>query len=300
MDFGRLFGVYSRRQSPLGLKAEPLTREFRTRVMLRCHEVFKRKGLDWEAWAILEKRLAYLHGNLDLGRGDNPADRVTNWLGGCSDEHFLDALEFILEGGEGYSTSGFEVLVDDVNSFFHADALPYAITRYVWEDFVSDEGMFAGLPGKRLAQLPRVIRTDSQATHALAVQPTLDLLTDGRFRAASAEFLAALEDYRKGDYADCLTKCGSAFESVLKVICHERKWPHKPTDTAAPLLKTVIDKAGLESYFEQPLALVATMRNRLSSSHGKGMQSRDLTAAKTEYVINATAAAVLLLARHCL
>src|SRR4029450_5031974 len=30
-------------------------------------------------------------------------------------------------------------------------------------------------------------------------------------------FLNALEDYRKGDYGDCLTKCTSAFESALKI-----------------------------------------------------------------------------------
>ncbi len=299
MEFDRIFKVYSRRQPRPERKPKPLTAEFRTRVVLRCHEVFERSGLGRDAWASLEKKLVYLHGNLHLGDGENPRDRVIDWLSRCSDEHFLDALEYIFQGGEGHSTSALEPLVDDINVFLRADGLPYTVTKYIWEDTVGD-GMFAGMKGQRLAEFPRVIRADSQAAQAIVVQPALELLADGRFRAANAEFLAALEDYRKGNYADCLTKCGSAFESVLKVICETRGWPYKTTDTAAPLLKTVIDRSGLEGWFEQPLTLVATIRNRLSSSHGAGLQPRDVTPAKAEYAMNATAAAMLFLVKHCL
>ena len=56
--------------------------------------------------------------------------------------------------------------------------------------------------------------------------------------------------------------------------------------------------AGLEPFFEQPLVLVATIRNRLSKSHGAGLNSRDVTEAKAEYAINATAAAILLLVKE--
>jgi hypothetical protein len=85
---------------------------------------------------------------------------------------------------------------------------------------------------------------------------------------------------------------------VLKVICARKKWPYSATDTASPLLKTVIANSGLESFFEQPLVLVATIRNKLSKSHGAGLTSRDVTEAKAEYAINATAAAILLLVKE--
>jgi hypothetical protein len=128
-----------------------------------------------------------------------------------------------------------------------------------------------------------------------AIQPTLQLLREPEFSAANTEFLEALEDFRKADYGDCLAKCGSAFESVLKVICVRQKWSYAPTDTASPLLKTVISKSGLEQFFEQPLILLATMRNKLSKAHGAGVESRNVSKAKAEFAINATASAILLL-----
>ena len=124
------------------------------------------------------------------------------------------------------------------------------------------------------------------------------LLRESAYAPANKEFLGALEDFRKGDPGDCLTKCGSTFESVLKVICAKRKWAYKETDTAAPLLKTVMQGAGLESFFETPMLVVATLRNRLSSSHGAGTGSRNVTEAKAEYAVNATAAAIVFLVKH--
>jgi hypothetical protein len=157
---------------------------------------------------------------------------------------------------------------------------------------------FLRLESFKLTAYPRVIRKDSEALHRTAIQPTLELLRGSEFEAANREFLEASEDFRKADYGDWLTKCGSAFESVLKIVCARRKWPYSETDTASPLLKTVIGKSGLESFFEQPLILVATLRNKLSKSHGAGLTSRDVSEAKAEYAINATAAAILFLVKE--
>ncbi|MCK9354087.1 MAG: hypothetical protein M0P59_07995 [Gallionella sp.] len=131
-----------------------------------------------------------------------------------------------------------------------------------------------------------------------AIQPTLQLLRHSDFVSANKEFMEALDDYRKADYGDCLTKCGSTFESVLKVICARNNWPYSASDTASPLLKTVVSKSGMEPFFEQPLILVATIRNKLSNSHGAGLTPRDVTEAKAEYAINATASAILLLVKE--
>ena len=49
------------------------------------------------------------------------------------------------------------------------------------------------------------------------------LLRDKSFTSADQEFIEALEDYRKGDYGDCLTKCGSSLESTMKIICDRKK-----------------------------------------------------------------------------
>jgi hypothetical protein len=85
----------------------------------------------------------------------------------------------------------------------------------------------------------------------------------------------------------------------MKLICERKGWPYNQTDTAAPLLKTVIANSGLDGFFDQPLLIVATLRNRLSKSHGSGALSKQVTAAKAKFAINATAAAILLLVEEC-
>ena len=61
---------------------------------------------------------------------------------------------------------------------------------------------------------------DDEVTHTEAVMPALTVLADPAYRAANDEFRKALEDLR-GDFEDCLVKCGSGFESVLKVLCQK-------------------------------------------------------------------------------
>lgn len=144
-----------------------------------------------------------------------------------------------------------------------------------------------------MAAYPRVLLKEHDLLHSKAVQPALTLLSHPMFSSASKEFLDALEDYRKTDYGDCLTKCSSAFESVLKIICHENKWPYRQTDTAATLLDSVIKKSGVDPFFSQPFMLIATMRNRLSKSHGAGTETKEVPAYIALYAINATASAIL-------
>jgi len=177
----------------------------------------------------------------------------------CDDAHFLDFLEYIFPTQAYFQASRRGNLVEDVNEFLRQDDLPYAVTDFVWT-----EGGDGSYVTTTLTAYRQVICKDSELVHSSAIEPALQLLRGSDFRAANIEFLEALEDFRKADYGDCLTKCGSAFESVLKVICARKKWPYNATDTASLLLTTVIANAGLEPFFEQPLMLVATIRNRLS------------------------------------
>lgn len=105
---------------------------------------------------------------------------------------------------------------------------------------------------------------------------------------ANKEFLNALEDF-----SDCLTKCGSSFESVMKVLCEKNSIPYKKTDTASVLLNALISNGNLDGFWSQPLILIATLRNRFSSSHGAGTEKKNLTKHLAQYVINATASAIL-------
>lgn len=290
MSFSELFKVFSKRTAaPSSVRA--LTESFRTRVFMRCRDLFE--GSDF--WHEIHSKLTYLHGRTRLSnvKTDSVMLDAITFLGGCEDAHFLDFVEYIFPTQAYFHASSRGSLVEDINEFLRQDDLPYAVTDFVWTE--GHDGQYVTTT---LTAYPQVIRKDSEVVHNSAIEPALRLLRGSEFGSANNEFLEALDDFRKGDYGDCLTKCGSAFESALKVICVRKKWPYNTTDTASPLIKTVIANAGLESFFEQPLVLVATIRNRLSKAHGAGVTSRDVTEAKAEYAINATAAAILLLVKE--
>ena len=50
----------------------------------------------------------------------------------------------------------------------------------------------------------------------------LALLGTEEYAEANAEFLKALEHYRKGETKECLTECLKAFETTMKAICNSR------------------------------------------------------------------------------
>ena len=223
---------------------------------------------------------------------------MINFLGECSDDHFLDFIELSFQSPS-ISASDVHVqdLIDDINIFFHQDDLPYHLTNFVFSSAnIKPTGRpIFGYPATTLESYPQIVRRDSEVLHETAIEPALTLLREPGFSSANKEFLEALKDYRKGDYKDSVAKCGSSFESVMKVICNRKKWPYKQTDTAETLLNIIFGKTGMEAFFNQPIMLVATMRNRLSSAHGAGTQQRNVPEHRAQFAVNATASAILLL-----
>jgi hypothetical protein len=122
----------------------------------------------------------------------------------------------------------------------------------------------------------------------------LELSARPHFRHANEEYVAAHEDYRKSDYRDTLTKCASAFESVLKICCARKGWRYQETDTAGVLVNIFFKQSNLDRYFEPALMIVATLRNRLSSSHGAGTKPKAVPQHLANFALNATATAILL------
>lgn len=298
MQFLRsIFDVFSRRPRPSYEPPRPITRGFRNRVLLLCRDVIGPTGYISEFWEQIHQKLEYLHGTPVLAPESRSSDRVEDvlhYLEACDSDHFLDFVEYIFQADAFWRVGAKAEFVDHINSFFDLDDLPYFLTEYVE---VEEPGTFHGSPTTfiKVGSYPKVVLRENRLVHAQAVGPALHLLTDPAFSSANSEFLEALQDYRKKDYGDCLTKCGSAFESVMKVICDKRKWPYQQADTASTLLDTIISRTSLEPFFTQPLMLVATMRNRLSKSHGAGTVSKQVPAHVAQFALNATAAAILLL-----
>ena len=291
MDFSSIFDVFSKRPQPPVKAGRPLTVEFRYRVLQLCtttfpgHNFFSRSA-DTIFWLEMHEKLSYLHGRARLAKittGSLSEDAAV-FLEDCNDYHFLDFIELIFKWQPlwDFNINPHELL-KNVNEFLEVDDLPYYLTEFVFQSSTQIEAY------------PQIIRRDNEAIHETAIQPALTLLANPAFASANKEFLEALGHYRKGEHADCLAKCGSSLESVMKIICDRKKWPYKQTDTAEPLLNIILGKTGMESFFNQPIMLVATMRNRLSSAHGAGTQQRNVPEHRAQFAVNATASAILLL-----
>lgn len=309
MNFSQIFGVFSKRSRASDRAVKPLTSEFKNRVLLLCNTTFSdhihrpNYPTILEFWSDIHTKLQYLHGRPTLtgNRVASVAEDAVNFLLQCSDEHFLDFVEMIFQI---HGVTGDGEFVNTINTFFDVDGLPYRLTDFVYSPLklipASEMGLFSGksdggIRGHTLESHPQVICLENEVIHEMAIEPTLTFLTHPAFIQANKEFLEALKDYRKGDFRDCVAKCGSSLESVMKVICDRKKWPYQQTDTASKLLKTILQQTTLDTFYEQPIILIATIRNRYSTAHGAGTQQKTVSKHVANYVINATASAILLL-----
>src|SRR2546430_709699 len=99
MGFLRLFTAFSRRNVASGSPPEPLTTEFRNRALMLCCDTIERTGRAIEFWVTMHGKLTYSQGRPRLVDKDTP-DLMTDalaFLTTCSDEHFLDFLEYMFE-----------------------------------------------------------------------------------------------------------------------------------------------------------------------------------------------------------
>lgn len=306
MKVTNLFNVFSRR--PTTDQIAPVTElpnTFRNRVIMLCKDSFEEQ-VNWLNFLIkIHRRLQYLHGKIvltDSPISDDPINDTLAFLVSCKDEYFLDFVEYIFQV-DSFSTAHLDEskLVDEINNFIQIDKLPFALTKFVWEP---KKGIFAQgynetRTGYELVAYPRIIRRDDDVTYNLAIEPTLTLLTDKNFSSANTEFLGALTDFRNKDYGDCISKCGSAIESTLKLVCESKGWEYNQKDTALPLIKIVVSNSGLDSFFQQQLLCVPIIRNNFSTAHGAGIIQRKPPEHIAKFAINSTAASILLVIEAC-
>jgi len=144
-----------------------------------------------------------------------------------------------------------------------------------------------------------IVRVESQFIHTEVVKPALALLGAEEYAEADAEFLKALEHYRKGETKECLDECLKAFECTMKVICTKRKWAFKSKDTAKELidvcLKNGLTPPSIHSHIRGVRATLArgipSIRNRIPG-HGRDVQLMDLPPHYASYMLHLTAATV--------
>jgi hypothetical protein len=312
VKFDKIFDTFSKRNKDVEpfIYKVPIT--LRKKILLFCREVFSNSRDGWSSQDYIEEffneiyqTLLYRHGRFRLVEDDSyqsPQDDMMRFLLTCKDEEFLDFVEYIFKVKCLFHISRDEnTLVAQLNDLFTSENVGYDLTDMIKETVVEsiNEYPFSGLTHEheviKTVSYPKVIRKDNQVSHTMIIKPALQLLSDPKYKTANVEYLDALEDYKKSNYGDCLTKCCSAFESVMKIICDNKRWHYKQTDTASTLINTVIKNTNLDSYFEQSLIIIATLRNRLSKSHGAGVQPKVVSQNLACYALNTTASAIILL-----
>jgi hypothetical protein len=318
--FGNLFDVFSIRPEASAKRKHTIPERMRTRVLMLCREVFSNAHLrrhmsggyiagrgDYTAefWDQIHRLLRYRHGRTRLAEAHSTSvpEDAFRYLMTCPGEEFLDFLEYIFQvdcwSQIAYSPDD---LVEDLNTLLRQDNLPYYLTEFVRQAKrqVMHGGPFGGeeLDVTTIVALPRIVMRENDVLHTHAVKPVLELLQAPENTSANVEYMAALEDYRKDDFGDCLTKCGSAFESVLKVICDRKGWPYKQTATAGTLVKAFLEGTKIDSVYDNMLMTTATLRNRFSTSHGAGTLVKQVPRHVALYAINETASAILFITQE--
>lgn len=151
-----------------------------------------------------------------------------------------------------------------------------------------------------VGETPGLIRKDNEYLHKEAVLPALRLLHEEGFRGANDEYRKAHEHYLHGNEKECLNECLKAFESTMKTICTNRKWPYKETDTASTLIDTCLKNGLLPAFMQAHLGAVKsalesaipTVRNKLGG-HGQGSHPKEVPNFYAEYLLHETATTIV-------
>ena len=318
----QVLDVHSRRHSGSSTHVAALPDECRARILLFYRDLvsgqFDQHGappLDArhareDFWHQIYKSLQQAYGRFKLSDQEAASETqdLSAFLEFCPRDELFDFIELSFKqdatwavmGDLHWSTDRLNEVIEAIDTILEADQVPYRLTPLYWmEGFQMRTGgqyyLQAQYYRSHVSRYPMVVSAEETMVYEEAIQPALEALDQPDYRVAGSEFTEALSDYRYGRHGDCMTKCSSALESVLKVICHKNTWPYQETDTLETLLITVVDSASLPGFLKEPFKLIGTMRNRLSSSHGGGTIQRQPDKDYSQYTLTATASAIVFL-----
>jgi len=304
MELDKIFDVFSRRNKKVALFGYNIPSTIRNKVLLFCQDTFSGKRSEYttnclgDFWDEIHGTLLYRHGRTQLyEKATSSRDKdIVAFLLTCKDEEFLDFVEYVFKV-ECIWRFDSDAIVDGINKIFASENVSYELTHLIREETTESGNYMIHSPHQVMKTIayPQVIRKDNEVVHNEAIKPALQLIADPKYKTANQEYLNALEDYRKAEYGDCLTKCCSAFESVMKIICDKKGWAYAQNDTAGALVTTIIKNLKIDPFFESTLIIIATLRNKLSTSHGAGTKPKAVSQNLARYSLNMTASAIIFL-----
>ena len=188
----------------------------------------------------------------------------------CSHEKLIDFLEFFFRADPVFQGN---YCVEPLNAILREQGIGYEFTPLIERD--SGPGDLFGRPGGRKIEYeyPQAIRKSDEYVHQAIVRPCLDALAGPAYATAHGEMMAAHEAYRQGNYPAEITACGSAFESVLKTMCNRKAIAYDAKDTCGPLVQKCRAGGLFPPFYVEAFKAVGTLRNNLSTAHGRGPTS---------------------------
>jgi hypothetical protein len=245
-------------------------------------------------WDLTRKTLIREFGRVSLSNQLDGFGDVSPFILSCTTDEFLDVVEVAFwvsekhEADQPYANSTraaqfrIQTSTDDARSELNH--------RF------KEHGVGYELVGHQ------IVRVDSQLIHAEAVVPALRLLMEHGFEGAEDEFRKAHEHLRHGQTKEAADAAVKAFESTMKTICTERKWPYKESDTSKVLLDILISNglipsqmqsyfSGLRSALESGLP---TLGNTITR-HGQGPKVRNVPDAIGSFALHLCASSIVFL-----
>ncbi len=290
---------------------------FRYKILLYCTKVFSNEksannpnNYIIKMWNEIHEYLQFRHGRGHLCTNQvfkSCEEDAANFLRQCEDSEFLAFIEQLFKLKCLFHIGMHKnAIVEGINEFFETDKIDYQLTQFVTEEVIEPVHSYPYFgrerkikfdrerPVRKVVAYPKVIRKDIFSTDKIR-SPMLEMISNPKFKSVNAEYQEAISHFEVGEFGDCLIKCASSLESTMKIILSEKGWDYNESDTARKLLKQIIDKSSLETFFESPIIIIATLRNKLSGAHGAGPCVKTVSKHKAQYALNTTASTILLL-----
>lgn len=227
---------------------------------------------------------------------------IATHFGACTDDEALDFIELCFQTNEMCGENPQSTMaVAAINQIFEEEGIGYELTQFSQRDTGRPAELFGRYTGGNFIQtvFPQIVKKDERTVHELAVKPALHALHDIRFATANSELLNAFAKVRSGDYADAITSCGAAFESVLKTICDAKGWPYAAAKGCADLVEICRSSGLFFPFYVTALVGVGTIRNKLGDAHGKGPAPEYVAAREhAEHMISLTCSHITFVVRQ--
>ncbi len=210
----------------------------------------------------LQRDLGKVYGGLQSATyvaarvSDNPAIEHLYY---CEDEEVIDYFEAAFHQD---SYCGKQEGVDDINAILEMEGIGYRFSNYP-----KKSQKRKGIPE---VHFPEGLRVTDGFAYSNIVKPVLEFLVEDGFDLAHHEFMRSLATFRQGELDSALTFAGSSFESFLKTLMTKKSWEYNETDGCSVLVKKCIEHKLIPPFYEGCLVGLGTIRNKLSSAHGRG------------------------------